>query len=57
MTPDIAAVVAASRAAQGLPPVVTDPLVLRRLSVLLELRRPDAGAQTGRPATRPRRPS
>jgi hypothetical protein len=44
VTVDIAAVVAASRAVQGLPPVVTDPVVLRRLSVLLELRRPEASA-------------
>ena len=57
MTADIAAVVAASRAAQGLPPFVTDPVVLRRLATILELRHPDACAQIGRPATRPRRPS
>lgn len=41
MTPDIAAIVTASRAAQGLPPTVVDPLVLRRLATILELREPD----------------
>jgi hypothetical protein len=53
MTPDIAAVVAASRRAQGLPPVVTDPIVLRKLGTILELRQPatrDAQAQKARPS-------
>ncbi len=37
MSPDLTARVAASRAAQGLPPVVTDPAVLSRAGALLRL--------------------
>ncbi len=49
MRPDLIVRVAQSRAAQGLPPTVTDPAALRRAGALLRL------AQTaGRPAVRKR---
>lgn len=38
--PSVAEIVRASRASQGLPPTVTDPVVLARLGRLLELRPP-----------------
>ena len=43
MTPDIAAAVAASRAAQGFPDKVSDLAALRRVTALLGSRR-DTGA-------------
>jgi hypothetical protein len=50
MTPDeLRERVAASRAAQGLPPVITDPAILSRAGVLLRLAAtptPVGGART-----------
>lgn len=46
---DTAAIVAESRAAQGLPPKVADLTALRRVAALLALR--DTGARPGPDAT------
>lgn len=37
ITPELRAKVAASRAAQGLPPVITDPATLERVAAVLRL--------------------
>lgn len=47
--PDLAAIVVASRAAQGFGPKVENPVVLRRIATILELRDPAARPQSGQP--------
>jgi hypothetical protein len=58
-SPELRAKVAASRAAQGLPPVVTDPATLERVAAVLRLvapvvvppsvEAPQGGGQVGSP--------
>ncbi|HEV7627430.1 MAG TPA: hypothetical protein VGO89_13115 [Streptomyces sp.] len=54
MSPELRAFVAASRAKQGLPPVVTDPAALERAAAALRLAIPVAGEKPV-PAQRNRR--
>lgn len=55
MSPELRAFVAASRAKQGLPPVVTDPGALERAAAALRLAIPVAGEKVTVPAQRNRR--
>lgn len=55
MSPDLAARVAASRADQGLPPVIVDPAALSKCGALLRL--PVAAGSRGNPGHGEGRPT